>query len=141
PIEDPVLIQALQPPQPAQPAPAPPGPGGASPPQQGGVPQGPPQGAPSAGQVAPAPAAPPLFHDVKVQRSKKFGQVRIEPVAPEEFGIEKTARRLTLHECNYCFHRRILTVNRLIEQGYDRDVIEGLPTYTAISMPEEINRD
>ena len=145
-IEDQDLIHALAPPtqpQPAQPAPPAPGQGNGAVihPQQGGVPQGPPQGAPSLGQVAPAPAAPPLFHDVKVQRSKKFGRVRVEPVAPEEFGIEKTARRLTLHECNYCFHRLIRTVNRLIEQGYDRKIIEALPTYTAITMPEEINRD
>ena len=92
-------------------------------------------------QAPMAPSKPPMFHDVRVERSKKFGRVRIEPVAPEEFGIEKTARRLTQHDCNYCFHRRILTVNRLIEQGYDRDVIDTLPTYTAITMPEEINRD
>ena len=155
-IEDPLLLQALQPPISSLPAPPAPNPG--APPQQGmatgpgagnplpgGAPQGPPQGALPAGLAAgappPTPSKPPMFHDVKVERSKKFGRVRIEPVAPEEFGIEKTARRLTQHDCNYCFHRRILTVNRLIEQGYDRDIIDALPTYTAITMPEEINRD
>src|SRR5271154_2691999 len=143
-VDDPALARALQPPT----AP-PPGPTGA--PQagpQGGAftppppaPQGPPgMGSPPEG--GPMGGGPTIkLHDVKVRRSKTRGRVKIMPVAPEEFGIEKTARRLTQHECNYCFHRVIITVNRLLAQGYDADVLSELPTYTAISMPEEINRD
>ncbi len=81
------------------------------------------------------------LHDVKVRRTNKVGQAKVLGVPPEEFGIEKTARSLRLHECNYCFHRSIISQNRLLEMGFDDDCIEALPTYTAITMPEETNRD
>ncbi len=81
------------------------------------------------------------LHDVKVRRTNKVGQTKVLGVPPEEFGIEKTARSLRLHECNYCFHRSIISQNRLLEMGFDEDVVDALPTYTAITMPEEIQRD
>jgi len=81
------------------------------------------------------------LHDVKTRKVKTVGQAKCLGVPPEEFGIEKTARSLRLHECNYCFHRVIISQNRLLEQGYDADIVRILPTYTAITMPEEINRD
>ncbi len=116
-------------------------------------------GAPGLGGAPPAlppPGAPPgmghnmpppgqqltkSLHDVKVRRTNKVGQTKVLGVPPEEFGIEKTARSLRLHECNYCFHRSIVSQNKLMEMGFDEDVIDALPTYTAITMPEEINRD
>ena len=81
------------------------------------------------------------LHDVKVRRTNKVGRAKVLGVPPEEFGIEKTARSLRLHECNYCFHRSVISQNRLLEMGFDEDVISELPTYTAITMPEEMNRD
>jgi len=81
------------------------------------------------------------LHDVKISKKKNVGRAKCLGVPPEEFGIEKTARSLRLHECNYCFHRVIISQNRLLEQGYDGDIVQSLPTYTAVTMPEEINRD
>ena len=145
---DPETAAALQPPPPPPQAPPPgPPPGGGMGQAQGGPPMGapgagpPPPMAPQGPPPGPPPMMPEKLFDVKVKRSKKYGRVCVEPVAPEEFGIEKTARRLTEHECNYCFHRRIISVSRLEAQGYDKDILVELPTYTAISMPEEINRD
>ncbi len=116
-----------------------------------GAPQGPQQGMGQGGAPVMAPqgpasaGAPPQLsrslHDVKVRKTNKVGQTKILGVPPEEFGIEKTARSLRLHECNYCFHRSIISQNRLLEMGFDEDVVDALPTYTAITMPEEINRD
>ncbi len=128
------------------------------PPQQGpaqgaGAPPGtpgqgaPPGVAPAGGPPGIAPAGGPpqqltkSLHDVKVRRTNKLGQTKVLGVPPEEFGIEKTARSLRLHECNYCFHRSIISQNKLLEMGFDEDVVDALPTYTAITMAEEINRD
>lgn len=125
----------------AAPTPGPPGAGQRSP------------GLSPAGQPPQPPAPPPppdpseqpsiskALHDVKVRRSKKMAQAKCLGVPPEEFGIEKTARSLRLHDCNYCFHRSVVSQNRLLEQGFDEEDIDALPTYTAITMPEEINRD
>ncbi len=99
-------------------------------------------GGPAGGGPAGQPPTPSKsLHDIKVRYTRKVGQARVLGVPPEEFGIEKTARSLRLHECNYCFHRSIISQNRLLEMGFDEDVIEALPTYTAITMTEEINRD
>lgn len=101
-------------------------------------------GAASGGASGPGGAPPALsksLHDIKVRRTNKTGQAKVLGVPPEEFGIEKTARSLRLHECNYCFHRTIISQNRLLEMGFDEDCIRALPTYTAITLPEEINRD
>jgi len=142
----------------AQQQPGPQGPSGASPAQggsQGAPPVGSGPGGPPLQQQGKLPAQPdtgqPIdppqptiskeLHDVKVRRSKDASQAKCLGVPPEEFGIEKTARSLRLHECNYCFHRTVISVNRLLAQGYDEDIVNALPTYTAITMPEEINRD
>ncbi len=105
-----------------------------------------PQSAPQPGGPAPPQSAPAniTFHDVRVVKRKTVGRVKIAPVAPEEFGIEKTARTLRqgfIGGCNYCFHRVIRAQDDLIQQGFDEDQIRSLPTYMAITNIEEINRD
>ncbi len=120
---------------------APPAPAGGPPSLLGGASQGPPGVPPASPMGAGGPTLTKSLHDVKVRRTNKVGQTKVLGVPPEEFGIEKTARSLRLHECNYCFHRSVLSQNKLLEMGFDEDVIEALPTYTAITMPEEINRD
>ena len=138
--------QSQQPGQGPQQIPQPAGAGGQAPP---GAPPHPTQVGPGAAQppapLPPDPSEQPsisrALHDVKVRRSKKMAQVKCLGVPPEEFGIEKTARSLRLHDCNYCFHRSVVSQNRLLEQGFDEEDINALPTYTAITMPEEINRD
>jgi hypothetical protein len=105
--------------------------------------------APSAGGLAPqpaagaAPAAPedavPMLHDVTVVTRKTVAQARVEGVPPEEFGISRFARNLK--DCGYCFHEVIKRAEDLIAEGYDRDEIQAIPTYTMLTNPEELARD
>jgi len=144
PVEDPMLLQALAPQggMPQQPGAAQPPSG---PPPQSTVPAmglaGASAGAPEQGMgIAPgAQSTPPQLHDVEVVKRKDYAEAKVLGVPPEEFGIEKTAR--SLRDCNYCFHRTIITQAKLLEQGYDPDQIRSLPTYLAITNAEEINRD
>jgi hypothetical protein len=101
-------------------------------------------GAPS----APAPAEPaaleddgpiPMLHDVTVVTRKTVAQARVEGVPPEEFGISRFAR--SLKDCGYCFHEVIKREEDLIADGYDRDEIEAIPSYTMLTNPEELARD
>ncbi len=132
---DPKTAMALQGPSPQLQLPSPNQAGGAGP--QSALPPG--------GQASPSPQpAPTTLHDVVVVKKKTYGRVKIAPVAPEEFGIEKTARTLRqgyVGGCNYCFHRVIRSQDDLIQQGFDEDQIRSLPTYMAITNIEEINRD
>src|SRR5262249_20477662 len=58
-----------------------------------------------------------VTHDVTLVRTRKYAQAKVEGVPPEEFGIERGARRLS--DCNYCFHDVIRTESALIAQGFD----------------------
>jgi hypothetical protein len=106
-------------------------------------------GAPGGAPVAPASpalveldedeASVPMLHDVTVVTRKKVAQARVEGVPPEEFGISRFARSLS--DCGYCFHEVIRREEDLIADGYDRDEIKAVPTYTMLSNPEELARD
>jgi hypothetical protein len=81
----------------------------------------------------------PLLHDVEALRSRNAAQAKVEPVPPEEFGISRNAR--SLRDCDYCFHKVVLGEARLIAQGFDKGQVKTLPTYTAISNTEELDRN
>jgi hypothetical protein len=108
--------------------------------------------APNVPPGAPAPAAPapgeaaepddapvPMLHDVTVVTRRTVAQARVQGVPPEEFGISRFAR--SLRDCGYCFHEVIRREEDLIADGYDRDEIEAIPSYTMPGNPEELARD
>jgi hypothetical protein len=90
--------------------------------------------------VMPEPRMEPIFvYDVKIRKVKKFGQVRIENVPPEEFIISKKAR--TIKDSPFCAHRKLTTRSELIAMGFDADVVEDLPTYEDLEYtPERVAR-
>jgi hypothetical protein len=96
------------------------------------------QGAPVAAPDMQEPA-PPKYHDIVVVRAKTYAQAKVDPVPPEEFGISRMAR--SLRDCDYCFHKVIVPINKLMAQGYDTDQLQTLPTYTGITNIEELSRD
>jgi hypothetical protein len=102
--------------------------------------------APALAAPAPSESAPeddeapvPMLHDVTVVTRKTVGQAHVQGVPPEEFGISRFAR--SLKDCGYCFHEVIKRQEDLIADGYDRDEIEAIPTYTMLTNPEELARD
>jgi hypothetical protein len=80
-----------------------------------------------------------FVYDVKVRKVKKFGQVRIENVPPEEFIISKRARDIV--NSPFCAHRKLSTRSELIAMGFDADVVDNLPTYQDLDFtPERVAR-
>lgn len=76
----------------------------------------------------------PLY-SVKVKKVKKYGCVKIENVPPEEFLISKSAR--TIEDSPFVAHRRLLTRSELVAMGFDKDVVEGLPSYDDLQYTTE----
>ena len=66
------------------------------------------------------------LHDVVIHRTKLYGQVKIEPVPPEEFLIARRSR--DINSSNFVCHRTTKSKSELIEMGYDADVVDGLPS-------------
>ena len=66
------------------------------------------------------------YHDCVIERTRLYGQVKIEPVPPEEFLIERRCK--DIESANFVCHRTNKTRSELVEMGYDKDLVEGLPT-------------
>ena len=66
------------------------------------------------------------LHDVVIHRTRLYGQVKIEPVPPEEFLISRRSK--DINSANFVCHRTNKTRTELVEMGYDKDLVEGLPT-------------
>lgn len=75
----------------------------------------------------------------KAKRNR--GKVRIMPVPPEEFGVSRDASSPYAKDATACYHRVKKTKSELIEAGYDRELVNSLPTSDDVDTPEQIARD
>ena len=66
------------------------------------------------------------LHDIVIHRTKLYGKVKIDPVPPEEFLIERRCK--SIDTANFVCHRVNKTRTELVEMGYDPDVVASLPT-------------
>ena len=81
---------------------------------------------------------PPVYtYSVKLKRTKKNGKVVIENVPPEEFLISKKAR--TIADAPFVAHRRLITRSELIGMGFDRKIVNELPTWSDLTYTQERN--
>ena len=78
---------------------------------------------------------------VSFKTTKNKGRVRIEPVAPEDFGISRDASSPYAKDARSCYMRVQKSKSELIEAGYDRELVETLPTSDDVDTPEKIARD
>jgi len=79
---------------------------------------------------------PAIFsYDVKLKKTKKTGKVIVENVPPEEFLISKKAR--TIADAPFVAHRKLATRSELIAMGYDKDIVDNLPTYADLTYNQE----
>lgn len=99
----------------------------------------PPQIDPATGQPVPMP--PMMLHDVKVRRTRPTETARYEAVPPEEMLVSKKHRHVSLRDCQYTCHKRLMTVSELREMGYKFDVDEVTGQDSEGMTLEEIARD
>jgi hypothetical protein len=81
----------------------------------------------------------PKLHDVTIEIRRTKECARVEGVTPEEFGISRRAR--SIKDADYCFDDVFRTQSQLIAQGYDREQVKKLPSYTLAHTIEEQARD
>ena len=60
---------------------------------------------------------------VRLTKKSDRSQIRLEALAPEEFGIAPMAKDIKSADC---FHRRRMSINQLLDAGYDKDKVEAL---------------
>ena len=84
-------------------------------------------------------AMPMVMHSATIMKEMKKGKVCVEAVPPEEFLISRRAK--TIGEASFVAHQTRKTQSELIDAGYPRDVIEGLPDDRERNdTPEEMAR-
>lgn len=69
---------------------------------------------------------PQTMYDVEVKRVEDYSRVQIDPVPPEEILVSK--RATSLEDCDFIAQRVMKTVSELIDMGYERKLVESLPT-------------
>lgn len=67
-------------------------------------------------------------HDVKIKKTKLEGRVCVENVAPEEMFCSKNAK--SLHDAQFLAQRVIKTRAEVIEMGFDKKLVDDLPSYS-----------
>jgi hypothetical protein len=79
---------------------------------------------------------PPVYsYSVKLKRTKKTGKVIVENVPPEEFLISKKAR--TIADAPFVAHRKLSTRSELVAMGFDKTLVDALPSYSDLTYSEE----
>jgi hypothetical protein len=73
-----------------------------------------------------------VFHDVVVKQRIPVGEIKSDLIPSEEFLIARRAIKLN-DQTVFSAHRKKMTVSDLISLGFDRDVVENLPSD---DMPE-----
>ena len=74
-------------------------------------------------------------HNLTILREYKKGRVRIMNVPPEEFLIAR--RAVTMERSPFMAHRVRKSISELIEEGYDPEILERIPSYDEAEYNEE----
>ena len=86
------------------------------------------------GQVMEEIPTPKLYNCV-IKRTSNSGKVKIENIPPEEFLIQRSAK--SIEDANFVAHKVLKTRSELIEMGFDKDVVEDLPTSNTVLLNDE----
>ena len=78
---------------------------------------------------------------VNLKRITTKRKLIVEAVAPENFSITPEHKSPFLDDCNYCVERFWATKSDLIEEGYDPDLIMGLPSSTSDTKIDSVERN
>ena len=77
----------------------------------------------------------PKLHNCIIKRTSSSGKVKIENIPPEEFLIQKSAK--SIEDADFVAHRVLKTRSDLIQMGFDRDIVDDLPTQNTVTMNDE----
>ena len=77
----------------------------------------------------------PKLYNCIIKRTSSSGKVKIENIPPEEFLIQRSAK--SIEDASFVAHRVLKTRSDLIQMGFDRDIVDDLPTQNNITFNDE----
>lgn len=81
------------------------------------------------------------LHDISVNRTTSKGQVRVEPVPPEEFLISNDAVSVNPKNARFTCHTTLKTRSELLEMGFSKKIVNSLPAHSVYDSEESLSRD
>lgn len=78
--------------------------------------------------------------DVKARRVVDTSKIEICPIAPENFITDTNYSTVDLTDCDFCREDSYMTESDLLDEGFDQDLIDDLPTYNPSLKTETQNR-
>ena len=77
----------------------------------------------------------PKLYNCIIKRTTSSGKVKIENIPPEEFLIQRSAK--SIEDADFVAHKVLKSRSDLIQMGFDRDVVDDLPTQNTVTMNDE----
>lgn len=77
----------------------------------------------------------PKTHDVVIRRRRMKGKVKVVNVPPEEFLINRRAK--DIDGSLFTAHKVSKTMTELIQEGYDEDLVNSLPSHDELEYNQE----
>ena len=77
----------------------------------------------------------PKLYNCVIKRTSRSGKVKIENIPPEEFLIQRSAK--SIEDANFVAHKVLKTRSELIEMGFDKEIVEDLPTSNTVLLNDE----
>ena len=79
------------------------------------------------------------LYDLRVKRVSTSGRLVIENVPPDDFGLSHGAR--SIETARAVWHKSRMTRSDLVKQGYDRALVDDLPSYGSAKGGSEAYRN
>lgn len=67
-------------------------------------------------------------YDVNVKRTRHTGKIRIKCIAPDDMRINRMHDSVCLKNARFIAHAMTMTKSDLIEAGFDKEIVDSLPT-------------
>jgi len=81
-----------------------------------------------------------LTWHIVCRTKREAGEVVFYSVPPEEFGIDRNANSPNPKDANFIFHRVKKTAYELMNEGYDKELVDTLPYDDGITNEEQLAR-
>ena len=69
-----------------------------------------------------------IIYNVNCKRTRKNGKIKIECIAPDDMRINRMHNSVCLKNARFIAHAMTMTKSDLIEAGFDREIVDSLPT-------------
>lgn len=67
-------------------------------------------------------------YDVNVKRTRMEGKIQVECVAPDDMRINRMHNSVSLKDARFIAHSMLKTKSDLLEDGFDKEIVDSLPT-------------